>query len=241
MVKFYKKNHAKLRLGPVMNKDNQNTIEIKESKTGLPIPVVNGVHLHSSYNPTKEAESFVEKFNEQLTDNKNVLILGLGFAYHIDRVVYQMKRLWGDDYRIMVIDPFLQTEELLLENRPIDYGKRVVIHSGLKVSEVYDNRDIVDFLSLKPTVVPHTASFNLFQDYFKSLMSFNAKNDLESIAQHVKDPEFKKYLMSFGTRSYFELVNTINSKREDWNKWDLLVLAMNSVSSPENTVAREEL
>lgn len=224
-----------------MNDDNQNTIEIRESKTGHPVPVVNGVHLHSSYNPTKEAEAFVEKFHDQLCDHKYVLVLGLGFAYHIDRIVYRMKRIWGDDYQIMVIDPILQTEELLNENRSIDFGKRVIIHSGLKVSEVYDNRDIVDFLSLKPTVVPHTASFNLFQDYFKSLMSFNAKNDLDSISSHVQDPDFKKYLMSFGSKSYYELVNSINSKKDNWNKWDFLILSLNSMTNPENTAPREQV
>ncbi len=241
MVKFYKKIRAKLILGSTMNNENQNTIEVKESKTGHSIPVVDGVHLHSSYNPTKEAETFIEKFNDQLAENKNVLVLGLGFAYHVDRLIYQMKRIWGDDYQIMVIDPLLKTEELLMENRTLDYGKKVMIHSGLKVSEVYGNRDIVDFMSLKPTVVPHTASFNLFQNYFKSLMSFNAKSDLESIASHVEDPEFKKYLLGFGTKSYFEMVNTINSKNEDWNKWDFLILSLNSITSPENTVRREQL
>lgn len=239
MVKFYRKIRAKLRIGSAMNNENQNTIEVKESKTGHPVPVVNGVHLHSSYNPTKEAESFVEKFNDQLAENKFVLVFGLGFGYHIDRIYYQMKRCWGDQFQIMVIDPLLKTEELLNENRDTDYGKRVVIHSGLTVSEIYDNRDIVDFLALKPMVIPHTASFNLFQDYFKSFMSFVAKNDLDSIACHVSDPEFKKYLLAQESRSYFELVNSINSKKTDWNKWDYLVLALNSITMPENTAPRD--
>lgn len=218
---------------------NQNTIEIRESKTGHPVPVVNGVHLHSSYNPTKEAETFVEKFSEQLESNKCILVLGLGFAYHVDRLVYEMKRAWGDDYRIMVIDPVLETEDLLRENRTIEYGKRVMIHSGLTVNEVYDNRDIVDFLSEKPIVIPHTASFNLFQDYFKSLMSFNSKCDLDSISNHIKNPQLKKYIIDQDSRSYFEMVNSISSKRENWNKWDFLVMALNSITKPENTAARD--
>lgn len=219
--------------------NNENTIEVKEAKTGHLIPVINGVHIHSSYNPTKEAETFVEKFNDQLAENKFVLVFGLGFGYHIDRILYQMKRCWGDQFQIMVIDPLLKTEELMNESRTIDYGKKVVIHSGLTVSEIYDNRDIVDFLALKPTVVPHTASFNLFQEYFKSFMSFNSKTDLESIANHITDPEFKKYLLSQDSRNYFELVNSINSKKDNWSKWDYIVLALNSVTTPENTAPRD--
>lgn len=219
----------------------ESTIEIRESKTGHPVPVVDGVHLHSSYNPTKEAESFVEKFNDQLANQRYVLVLGLGFAYHIDRIVFQMKRNWGDDFQIMVIDPLLKTEELLLENREIDYGKRVIIHSGLKVSEIYDNRDIVDFLSLKPTVIPHTATFNLFQNYFKSLMSFKSKNDLESISTHIGNTSLKKYLLESESGSYFELVNEVSSKNSDWEKWDFLLMALNSIATPENIKQREDV
>lgn len=223
-----------------MNYEKQNQIEIRESKTGNPVPVVNGVHLHSSYNPTKEAESFVEKFDSVIQENRNLLVLGLGFAYHIDRIVFQMKRFWGNDFQIMVIDPLNETEELLKENRQIDYGTNVIFHSGLTVSEVYDNRDIVDFLSTKPAVVPHTASFNLFQDYFKALMSFTAKSDLNSISNHINNTEFKKYILSNESRSYFELINSVNSKKTKWNKWDYLTLALNSITSPENTTSREE-
>lgn len=223
-----------------MNYEKQNQIEIRESKTGNPVPVVNGVHLHSSYNPTKEAESFVERFETIIQANRNILVLGLGFAYHIDRIVFQMKRFWGDDFQIVVIDPLNETEELLRENRQIDYGKNVILHSGLTVSEIYDNRDIVDFLSMKPAVVPHTASFNLFQDYFKALMSFTAKSDLSSISNHISNTDFKKYILSHESRSYFELINSVNSKKTRWNKWDYLTLALNSISSPENTTSREE-
>jgi hypothetical protein len=224
----------------MMNYEKQNQIEVRESKTGNPVPVVNGVHLHSSYNPTKEAESFVEKFEAVIQENRNILVLGLGFAYHIDRIVYQMKRFWGDDFKIMVIDPLNETEELLREKRNVDYGNNVILHSGLTVGEVYDNRDIVDFLSTKPTVIPHTASFNLFQDYFKALMSFTAKSDLNSISNHIKNTDLKKYILSQETRSYFELINSVNSKKTKWNKWDYLTLALNSISSPENTTSREE-
>ena len=111
MVKFYKKNHAKLRPGPVMNKDNQNTIEIKESKTGLPIPVVNGVHLHSSYNPTKEAESFVEKFNiESISPNKDFEIGVYGKIMNQDYIIKAEDRL--ELYTTVKMDPKTRRKKL---------------------------------------------------------------------------------------------------------------------------------
>lgn len=218
---------------------NNITIEIKESKTGHPVPVINGVHLHSSYNPTKEAEAFVEKYNEQLESCKYALVLGLGFAYHIDRILYQMRKHWGEEFRIVVIDPTAEIEASLKSCRNIDYGPNVSIYSGLDVSLLYSKREIVDFLAMRPTVIAHTASFNLFNGYYKSFMSFQSKVDLFSIAQNVQNPEFKKYLLENHNTNYFEFVNKVNSKSSDWNKWDFLVMALDSIAKPENTAPRE--
>ena len=38
-----------------------NPFQIKQSKNNLPIPIVNGVHLHSSYDPVKEAKKMISK------------------------------------------------------------------------------------------------------------------------------------------------------------------------------------
>ena len=44
-----------------MNLVHIENYEIKTSRTEQKIPVVNGVHLHSIYNPFKEAEALIEQ------------------------------------------------------------------------------------------------------------------------------------------------------------------------------------
>ena len=52
------------------------SFKVKSSKSGHIIPVVNGVHLHSTYDPIKEAKSMVEKYYKNFKENKNVLVFG---------------------------------------------------------------------------------------------------------------------------------------------------------------------
>ncbi len=47
--------------------------EVKDSKTNLKIPVVNGVHLHSVYDPINEAKLFAEKNEKIIYSKKNML------------------------------------------------------------------------------------------------------------------------------------------------------------------------
>jgi hypothetical protein len=45
--------------------ERKKQYEIKTSRNGLTVPVVNGIHLHSIYNPIKEAEAFATSFKEK--------------------------------------------------------------------------------------------------------------------------------------------------------------------------------
>ena len=82
--------------------------EVKNSRTDQKVPVVNGVHLHSIYNPFKEAQALVEKYADQLTHKNEVLILGLGFAYHVNEIINYMTRVHGDNFRIVIVEPNAQ-------------------------------------------------------------------------------------------------------------------------------------
>ena len=47
------------------------SIEVKQSKTNLPVPVINGIHLHSIYNPEREAENFGQN---KLSELKKIIM-----------------------------------------------------------------------------------------------------------------------------------------------------------------------
>ena len=74
---------------PIINKSK---IEVKKSKVETPVPVVDGIHLHSIYNPAKEAETFIGKYNENLSKQNSVLVLGLGFGYHVWQLESELRK-----------------------------------------------------------------------------------------------------------------------------------------------------
>lgn len=180
-----------------MNLDQIERYEIKTSKMGLKLPVVNDVHLHSIYNPEKEAQSIADKYEENIKSKKNILILGLGFGYHVNKVVEMAKKYHGEEFNIVVIEPNLKVTNDCRELKIVDESI-LTIHAGMPIQELYEMRSLVEFLTDKPTVIAHPSSFNLYRDYFKDFLSFEAKSDLFSCSRIITDTEISNYLESFG-------------------------------------------
>ena len=88
-----------------MNQLNRYKIECKTAKNGQEIPVINEIHLHSSYNPEREAAGFCKSIESKLHHNQNFLVLGLGFGYHIQQITKYLKSINKDSYRIVVLEP----------------------------------------------------------------------------------------------------------------------------------------
>ena len=82
--------------------------QIIESKSGHKIPKVNNVHLHSTYDPRYEAERFILENEDNIKNNNHVLLLGLGFAYHLHYLVNYLGNLHQNNYQILVIEPSLK-------------------------------------------------------------------------------------------------------------------------------------
>ena len=66
--------------------ERNSTISLEVARNGSPVPTINGIYLHSIYDPEKEADAFVETYERQLTQKNHVLILGLGFGYHVEKI-----------------------------------------------------------------------------------------------------------------------------------------------------------
>lgn len=153
--------------------------EVKVSKTNHKVPVVNDVHLHSIYNPIKEAASFIAK-NKKLIKVKNeILILGLGFGYHVGEAIVALKEKWGIDYTVVVIEPNDKVYQDYLEYSKIE-DSNLKIYAGQEIKELYKDRSLVDYLLTKPGIIAHPASFNLYEDYYKNLLSYQAPKNVGS-------------------------------------------------------------
>ena len=99
---------------------NNNIFEIKVSKTGKPIPVIDGIHLHSAYDPIKEASKFIDGHLKSLRENNNVLVFGLGLGYHLEAIEKSCREIWGNNFQVMVIEPNANTYREFNLIRPVE-------------------------------------------------------------------------------------------------------------------------
>lgn len=206
--------------------------EIKKSRTGEEIPVINGVHLHSIYNPNKEAESLVDKHDSILAKKNKILVFGLGFGYHIREIVFRLKRYHGEKFEVSVIEPCKRT----VENYIRIHGnslQNIFIYSDDSPEELYKNHRLIDTLSAAPAIISHPASFNLFEGFFKNFLSYRASTRIEDIAKLVEDPDFKDYLNTFPSDATIEDCDRLIPSKSRFisNPQDFLVLAYNQITA----------
>lgn len=204
--------------------------EVKTSRTEQKVPVVNGVHLHSIYNPYKEAEGLVEGHIEALKNKNEVLILGLGFAYHVNAVIEKLQQIHGDNFKVVVVEPNVQVYEDCIAFDLLN-KKNVLVYSGYNSKELYSDLDLVHFLLKKPAVIAHPPTFNLYQLYFKDILTFEAPKNLFAIKEYMSIPEIKKYLDSFAPNATFDevLFSEIPGKTK-FEEIDFLAMALNEMT-----------
>lgn len=158
--------------------------EVKVSKTEHKVPVVNDVHLHSIYNPLKEAASLIAKNSSLMKVKNELLILGLGFGYHVEEAILVLEKEWGSDYKIVVIEPnekvFNDYKKHVFINNP-----NLKIYSAENISSLYKKKEFVNYLLNKPGIISHPASFNLYEAYFKGLLSYKAPRSVSSFNDYI--------------------------------------------------------
>jgi hypothetical protein len=205
------------------------SFKVKSSKSGHFIPVVNGVHLHSAYDPIKEAKSMVEKNYVNFKENKNVLVFGLGFEYHIDEIIsfYESEKI--KDFKIVVIEPNNRVIDEILKRK----GKKkpnIEIHNHSDPSQIFTNDSFTKFLAKKPVIFAHPPSFNLYRSYFETLLKYKAPNDLETFTKSLKDKEIKEYfLQNKEEKDLDSFLNKAQKEKETLNESEFLLMAFFSL------------
>ncbi|PKL12807.1 MAG: hypothetical protein CVV50_04070, partial [Spirochaetae bacterium HGW-Spirochaetae-6] len=82
-------------------------MELIKSKTQQWVPCVNGIWLHSRYDPLKEGETF----GRELGSHHTAIVVGLGFAYHLHSLKTRIKKLF-------VLEPNQELYQAYLEHFP---------------------------------------------------------------------------------------------------------------------------
>lgn len=198
--------------------------EIKVTKNGSKIPVVNDVHLHSVYDPQRESKQLVERQSSHWNDKRDVLVFGLGFGYHVQAVQEFLEQKPGS-YNIVVIEPNSKVSSDCVELGLVD-PKKVYICSGYTPQDIYTNRDLIDFLLRKPAMFSHPPSFNLYNDYFKKMLSYQAPKELEAVSRQFQSSELRTYLGTFDeSLTLNEVAESLSNMHGQKTETDFLIMA----------------
>lgn len=151
--------------------DSPTQLTLTESKSKDLVPVLNGKPLHSLHNPLREAEVFASNHLAQLSNRAYVLVLGLGFGYHLEEMA-KILRLRHKEGRIVVIEPCKELVRLWGSYRPNKAGIEVFCAST--AAELYGNRELCKFLLLKPVVIIHGPSFEIAKPFYQEFLQKRA-------------------------------------------------------------------
>ena len=201
------------------------SFEVKNAKSGHPVPVVNGVHLHSIYNPVKEAKDMVKKSYKSFKENTNVLIFGYGFGYHIAEIISFFKLEKIKKYELVVIEP---NEEIL--KKEFLSGENIKVYNEKDPSELFKYMEFINFLIKKPVIFAHPPSFNLYKNYYEKLLKYKYPNDLVRTIKEIKNKSLKEFCQKNRSGDSLEsfLVN-IRNKESYNNKNQFLLMAFSSL------------
>ena len=176
-----------------------NFLSLTEAKSKELVPVIRGVPLHSLHNPRREAEVFANNHLAHLSKTANVLVLGLGFGYHIEEMS-KILRLRHKEGRILVIEAHPELVRLWQSYQKNTCKAEVI--SATNVDELYANKDLCKFLLNKPVVIIHQASFESAKSFYQSFLTRRASSHLKDLK--TSDVQWNAWIESQGDRSLAE-------------------------------------
>jgi len=165
--------------------EKKSEIDFIIAKSGHIVPVVDQIYLHSVYDPIKEADDYAQTHEDDLKKNSTVLMLGLGFGYHIFQIINKLK-VNHTTFNLLVLEPNQQLVEHF-----INYCSEKNIKVEFKIlsspiDKIFYQDVLLNFMLQKPLVLMHKASFNKDKSYFTTFLQYRAPKVFETFEGHLK-------------------------------------------------------
>lgn len=145
--------------------------EIKtiESKTGLPVPAVQGrnraVYIHSRFDPAKEAQRFVDEISVQ--DRDLFIIFGFGYAYHIDELLLRIPT----ESSLLIIEKNIEMIAGAASTRDLS---SILGDNRVAILVDPEHDQIADALSgrssARVSFITHRGSHQIYPDYYSKTL-----------------------------------------------------------------------
>lgn len=195
-----------------LNAENKSVL-IETSRNGQPIPVINEVYLHSIYNPEKEANALAQSFRSSLETKTTILVLGLGFGYHVKALAQEMQQM-GKEFAITIVEPRLEViESFNIHQNFSPYENQIKIVTAETAREIYENRSFIDFLMTKPAIIKHEPSFEVNTQFFKDFLTYRAPERIEKFRKLIDEQALEKFPSDLKLSIREEIVNIRNRGR----------------------------
>ena len=159
--------------------DDSTQLRIVKSQSGHNNLIVNGVEMHSRFNPVQEAYEQATELSDKLKSSRRVLILGIGLGYHIQQIEFKMREFHSVP-EIVVIEPNEQVAVCAQQSHIIPQ-KFVRVLYGQKIENYYRDSRFVQFLQNKPLIIPHKPTLDLEQDFFKRFLKYEASKKIKEV------------------------------------------------------------
>ena len=210
--------------------------EIKKSKTDHNVPVINGIYLHSMYDPIKEAYELVESYKDKIRLNPNILVFGLGFGYHIKTLWDTLNDLHGPKAHLTILDPNKRTfDDYLKINKETN---NISYYITDQINECFNEKNFINFLIKSPTIIKHTASFELYHSFYKLFLSYQSPAYLQQYLNKIENESLKKNLSeNLAGKSKISLhqyIEDLKKSRKCLNKYDHMLIALNEMNPIES-------
>lgn len=211
--------------------ERSSIISLETARNGSTVPVINGIYLHSIYDPEKEAEAFVETFEKQLTHKNHVLILGLGFGYHIKSTCEVLRQKHGK-FHITVLEPNKDLINIVEAHKNFSEDE-VTIYELKDNLSLYKNESFIKFLLQKPCLLKHEASFSLSKEKFSSFLTYKSDKRLKNFESQISEAT-KDLLAPDLNSSFLDNVQKIKLQSNISSRAEYLNLALEQVLKKSN-------
>jgi len=144
------------------------------------VPIVNGMLLHSSVNPVKEAKAFVDQVWDRIGAVHNVVVMGMGGAFHIQEMLNRGKK------NIYAIESNTNLVKAVLEKNP-DLNQSVTIVTGANASDIHQDPRILKAVSQSYSVVYHPPSVGLDKEFYQCISDNLSQRTLRRLRELTRD------------------------------------------------------
>lgn len=161
---FFKKN-----IGTLSQKDPElagylsglqvrNGYEVVHSKSGHPVLKAGNISLHSLYDPVKDGEKWVESQMDTIGNTTSLVILGMGFGYHILPLLKGQRE-------IMIVEPHPYVLRVAMEHCDL-----TPILSRCQIAVERNLSEVLERITPETVILPYGPSRYLDPGFFDSTL-----------------------------------------------------------------------